>query len=117
MQRLLIAIPTAVSAARQIAIKPWWIGAPHLIHNSADCTSALAADAVLHAESSFRLTLSRDATFLRIAVDDGIACSPTTDSPGDVYDRGCLARIQLIASDWGCDVTPVGRTVWAELPL
>ena len=118
MQRLLIAIPTAVSAAREIAIQTlvdWEL--PHLIHNSAIVTSALAADAVLHAESSFRLTLSRDVTFLRIAVDDGIACSPTTDSPGDVYDRGCLARIQLIASDWGCDVTPVGRTVWAELPL
>jgi hypothetical protein len=118
MQRLLIPIPTAVSAARQIAIQTlveWEL--PHLIHNSAIVTSELAADAVLHAESSFRLTLSRDATFLRIAVDDGIACAPATDSPADVYDRGWLARIQSIASNCGCDVTPAGKTVWAEIPL
>jgi MEDS: MEthanogen/methylotroph, DcmR Sensory domain len=118
MQRLLIPIPTAVSAARQIAIQTlvdWEL--PHLIHDSAILTSELAANAVLHAESCFRLTLSRGATCLRIAVDDGVACAPATDSSTEVYDRSRLSRIQSIASDWGCDVTPSGKTLWAELQL
>ena len=80
-------------------------------------TSELAANAVLHAESSFRLTLSRDATFLRIAVEDGIDMCASDYSPADVYEQSGLARIQSVASDWGCDVTPSGKTVWAELPL
>ena len=118
MQRLLIPIPTAVSAARQIAIQTlvdWEL--PHLIHDSAILTSELAANAVLHAESCFRLTLSRGATCLRIAVEDGVACAPATDSSTEVYDRSRLSRIQSIASDWGCDVTPSGKTLWAELQL
>jgi hypothetical protein len=114
VQRVLIPIPTAVSAARQIAVRTlleWELS--HLIERCATITSELAANAVLHAESSFRLTLSRDTTFLRVAVEDAVRRVPTTD----VSKRSGLALVQSIASDWGCDVTAAGKTVWAELPI
>jgi hypothetical protein len=117
-QRLLIPTPTAASAARQIAIQTlvdWELS--HLIQTCVIVTSELAANAVQHAESSFRLTLSRDATSLRIAVEDAVRCVPTANSHPDMSERSGLGKVQSIASDWGCDVTPAGKTVWAELPI
>ncbi|MFY9918390.1 MAG: MEDS domain-containing protein [Mycobacterium sp.] len=117
-QRLLIPIPTAVPAARQIAkqtLADWELS--HLIQNCVIVTSEFAANAVLHAESSFRLMLSRDATFLRIAVEDAVRCVPTANSRSDPSNPSGLAKVQSIASDWGCDVTPAGKTVWAELSI
>jgi hypothetical protein len=117
-RRLLIPTPTAVSAARQIAIQTvidW--GLPHLIQSCAVVASELAANAVLHADSSFRLTLSRHATSLRMAVEDADGCVPTVHVPADLANRSGLAEVQSVASNWGCDVTPTGKTVWAELPI
>jgi hypothetical protein len=112
-RRLLIPIPTAVSTARQIAkqtLVDWDLS--HLMPNCVTVTSELVANAVLHAGSSIRLKLSRDATFLRIAVEDADRAVPKMQSK-----RSGLAEVQMIASNWGCDVTPTGKTVWAELPL
>jgi hypothetical protein len=117
-QRLLIPIPTAVSTVHQIVkqtLVDWELS--HLIQDCVIVSSELAANAVLHAESSFRLTLSRDATLLRIAVEDAVRCVPTANSRPDVSIRSGLEKVQSIASDWGCDVTPAGKTVWAELPI
>ncbi len=117
-QRLLIPVPTAVSAAHQIAkqiLVDWELS--HLISNCVTVTSELVANAVLHAQSSFRLTLSRDTTVLRIAVEDAVRCMPTANSRPDPFNPSGLAKVQSIASDWGCDVTPAGKTVWAELAI
>lgn len=117
-QRLLIPIPAAVTATRQIAtetIVGWELS--HLIQSCVIVTSELAANAVLHAQSAFLLTLSRDAKFLRIAVEDAVGCVPTANLRADVSKQGGLAKVQSIASDWGCDVTPAGKTVWAELAI
>jgi hypothetical protein len=113
IQRLLIPTPTAVSAARQIAVQTvvdWEL--PHHIQNCAVVTSELVANAVQHAESSIRVTLSRDLAVLRIDVEDADRSVPKTQS-----NRSGLATIQSIASNWGYDVTPAGKTVWAELAL
>ncbi len=117
-QRLLLPIPDAVSVARQIAIRTlvdWELS--HLIHNCATVTLELAANAVLQGESSIRLTLSRDATCLRIAVEDAVPSPPAAHRPPDESIRSELASVESIASDWGCDVTPHGKTVWAELSI
>ncbi len=114
----MIPVPTAVSAARQIAIQTlveWELS--HLIQNCVIVTSELAANAVLHAESVFRLTLSRDVTLLRIAMEDAGGRVPTANLRADVPNGSGLAKVQSIASDWGCHVTPAGKTVWAELPI
>ena len=108
----------AVAAARQIVTQTlveWELW--RLIPSCLIVASELAADAVLHAESAFRLTLSRDATGLRIAVEDADGCVPTANLRADASNRSELAMVQSMASDWGCDVTPAGKTVWAELAI
>ncbi len=116
VQRLLIPVPSAVTAARQIAksaLVDW--GLPHLIHNCEMVAMELAANALLHVGSAFRLTLSHDSATLRIAAEDAdprlMAATAGLDS-----ERG-LAKFAATASDWGCDVTPDGKTVWAELAI
>jgi MEDS: MEthanogen/methylotroph, DcmR Sensory domain len=118
-QRLLIPVPTAVSAARQTTIQTlveWELS--QLLQKCGVVASELAANAVEHAESSFRLVLSRDASTLRIAVEDAaVGWFPTEGLRADSPIGSGLAKVQSIASDWGCDVTPGGKTVWAELPI
>ena len=118
IQRLLPPISTAVSVARQIAIRTlvdWELS--HLIENSMIITSELAANAVLHAESSFRLVLSHDATCLRIAIEDAVSCRLAVPRGSNEPIRSGLGFVEAIASDWGCEVTPDGKTIWAELPV
>jgi hypothetical protein len=117
-QRVLPPISTAVSVARQIAIRTlvgWEL--QHLIQNSVIITSELATNAVLHAQSSFRLMLSLDAASLRIAIEDADPCGPAIEHGTDEFIRSGLASVESIASDWGCELTPDGKTVWAELPV
>jgi MEDS: MEthanogen/methylotroph, DcmR Sensory domain len=117
-QRLVLPTPTAMSVARQIATRTlvdWELC--HLIENCVTVTSELAANAVLHAESSFRLTLSRDARCLRIAVEDAVPRLLAANRGPDKSIRSGLALVESIASHWGCDVTPDGKTVWADLPI
>jgi hypothetical protein len=118
LQRLLIPVPGAVSAARQIVkrtLVDWEL--PHLVQNCELLVSALATNALVQAESAFRMTLSRDSAALRITVEDAVPCLPTPNAGPDDFGRGGQARIETVASDWGCDVTPDGKTVWAELRL
>jgi DcmR-like sensory protein len=118
VQRMLLPIPTSVSAARHVAIRvlaEWEL--PHLIGNAAIITSELAANAVLHADSAFRLTLSRDATCLRIDVEDGVPSRLATNRWPVEFIRSGLASVESVASGWGCEVTPDGKTVWAELAI
>jgi hypothetical protein len=116
-QRLLIPAPDAVSVACQFAkrtLVDWEL--PHLIENCDIVTSELAANALLHAESSFRLMVYRDSEKLRIAVEDAVPRLTVANS-GSGSAHGGLATVAATASDWGCDVTPDGKTVWAELEL
>jgi hypothetical protein len=110
-ERLLLPVPTAGAAARQVALQTvvdW--GLPHLIEKCVTLTSELATKALCDAQTAFRLTLSRDATSLRIAVEDTVGDLPESDRPW-------LARIESMASTWGWNVTPDGKSVWADLVL
>ena len=88
-------------------------GLPHLIYHCEIVAMELAAGAL--SESAFRLTLSHDSATLRIAVEDA---EPrlTLANAGLDSKRG-FAKFVSIASDWGCDVTSDGKTVWAERAL
>lgn len=78
--------------------------------------SELAANAVLHARTPFRLFMLPKASSFWIGVEDR---SPLSDRPEIVsrYPHG-LALVASLALRWG--ITPRGETgklVWAELPL
>jgi MEDS: MEthanogen/methylotroph, DcmR Sensory domain len=117
-QRLLLPIPSSVSVARQIATRTlvdWQL--PHLIESCVIVASELAANAVMHAESSFRLMFTRDESCLRIAVEDAVPDLPAAKKKPDKARRSGLGRVESIASLWGCDVMPDRKTVWAEVPV
>jgi DNA-binding NarL/FixJ family response regulator len=82
-------------------------------------TSELAANAVTHAESAFRLQLSLTSATLRIDVidyGDG-APEPQPPSTSEEHGRG-LHLIDAMTTAWGIEDAPgVGKVVWAELTL
>jgi two-component sensor histidine kinase len=92
--------------------------APQTVDDVALVATELAANAVTHAASAFRVSLSRNASHVRIAVEDAAAAYPRPRSagPNDTSGRG-LALVQVLAERWGCDPMPTGKTVWAELAL
>ena len=82
-------------------------------------TSELAANALTHAESAFRLQLSRTSGAVRIDVVDHGAGSPEPqpESMSEEHGRGLLL-IDAMATAWGIDdVDGNGKAVWAEISL
>jgi CheY-like chemotaxis protein len=82
-------------------------------------TSELAANAVTHAGSAFRVQLSVRSTTLRIDVVDygSGAPEPQALSLSEEHGRG-LHLIDAMTTAWGIEDAPTaGKVVWAELAL
>jgi DNA-binding NarL/FixJ family response regulator len=82
-------------------------------------TGELAANAVTHAASAFRLQLSLTTTTLRIdVVDYGTGTpEPRPPSMSEEHGRG-LHLIDALTTAWGIEDAPgAGKAVWAELAL
>jgi anti-sigma regulatory factor (Ser/Thr protein kinase) len=78
-------------------------------------TAELAANAVLHARSSFGVAVSRSAASVRICVRDN---APLEDrAPLEVSPDHGLALVDQVASRWAVEALPGGKMVWAELRL
>jgi anti-sigma regulatory factor (Ser/Thr protein kinase) len=81
--------------------------------------SELAANAVRHAGTHYRVEISVEGGTVVVGVHDHSSALPQkrTPQPGEGGGRGLLI-IESIARRWG--VHPIdgdGKTVWAELPL
>lgn len=113
--------PDAAFAARRfvtavLGCRPFGDGAP-----AADAqliVSELASNAVLHAGSPFTVSIRDEGPMLRISVQDSSARPPVMRDaePTALSGRG-LFLVDAVASNWGVDPEPDGKTVWAELPL
>lgn len=80
--------------------------------------SELATNAVLHARTPFRLTISLDAQQLRISVHDDSPRSPQLRNFGREATTGRgLALVAQLSSGWGVDVEGTGKSVWCLLDL
>jgi anti-sigma regulatory factor (Ser/Thr protein kinase) len=75
-------------------------------------TTELTANAVLHAESAFSVSLHAGNEVVRIAVHDDLPTDPTLLV---VRPRRGLGLVSAISREWGVDVTAGGKTVWAEI--
>ena len=93
-------------------------------YDTAIVTTELAANAVLHARSTFTLTVSRSAGITRIAVRDGTPVElhaitgPQATGEGVPFQvmRGHgLSVVAQLASRWAVEPLPDGKVVWAEL--
>ena len=79
--------------------------------------SELATNAVVHAGTPFVLSISHDASHIRVAVTDGrplARASMRRLSNETTTGRG-LRLVQTLGQAWGVDQTDGEKTVWCEL--
>jgi CheY-like chemotaxis protein/anti-sigma regulatory factor (Ser/Thr protein kinase) len=91
----------------------------HLMDSALLVTSELAANAVTHADSGFRIQLSLARTTLRIDVSDSGSGTPEPQPPSASAEHGRgMHLIDALTTAWGLDAAPgTGKVVWAELAL
>ena len=117
--KLFLPVAAAVPVARHFAIDTlaaWKL--PHLADDAALIVSELAANAVVHAKTAFRVEISRAPSGgVRLAVEDAAQPQPVLRRAGR-HDRGGrgIALVAEITREWGCDPSPGGKTVWADVP-
>ena len=81
--------------------------------------SELAANALTHAESSYRVRLAAAGPALRIEVEDDGAGTPEPQPLTDTEEHGRgLHLVGALAASWGMEAGESGgKRIWAELPL
>ena len=117
--QVFVPVVSAVPAARRFVadvLRTW--GADAALVDALVVVSELTTNAVLHAESAFRVHLTRRDGGVRISVDDvGPARpEPRQAAPDDFGGRG-MKLIEALTQGWGCDVLDSGKTVWADVPV
>jgi len=81
-------------------------------------TSELVTNAILHAQSEIELSVSMLPNAIRIDVVDHSADlpNPRVAAEEDTSGRG-LGLVEALATAWGVDERPGGKSVWFELPM
>ncbi|WP_281368953.1 MEDS domain-containing protein [Nocardioides ungokensis] len=111
-------VPRAVPALRRFVsktLRAW--GEDRLVPDAVLVTSELATNAINHADSPFHASVIRTAGIVRISIEDGHPGSAAQQlaSHEDVSGRG-ISIVQALAQQWGHDLRPEGKVVWAEFP-
>ncbi|AYN40678.1 ATP-binding protein [Streptomyces dangxiongensis] len=126
-----VSTPRGAQLARRLAVRRMeeW-GCPPA--SDASCTVALivgelAANAVRHGrvpgrDFGLRLTLDRATGLVRIEVADAASAKRPPTVPPSSYPEGESGRglllVDVLAARWGsAPRRPVGKTVWAEVPV
>ena len=111
-----------VSASRARAFVRLHLAGHGLAHLSDDVelvVSELATNAMLHAQTAFRVSLHAFEKTLLLAVEDGSSTGPLQvhARPLDTHGRG-LDIVDLLSREWGVDALSGGRkSIWAEFSL
>lgn len=115
-----LSVPEAVAGVRhwlKAALLHW--DEHGLVDDAIVVASELATNAIRHAHSPFRVTVTRvsddSVSFVRLVFEDLCTDQPALNSrdTDDLGGRGVHLVAQL-ASRWGVDASPVGKRVWAE---
>jgi len=120
-RKTVLDLPNALSSAalaRKFVSKTLteW-GMEPLMESALLVASELAANAVTHADTGFRIQLSLAPTTLRIDVTDSGKGTPEPQPPtlSEEHGRGLLL-IGALTTAWGLDDAPgAGKVVWAEI--
>ena len=109
----------SVSTARRFVrekLAEWGIDGP--VDDALLVASELAANALTHAGSAYRLRLSVSERALRIEVADAGPRSPEPQPLTETEEHGRgLHLVGALAASWGMESAGTGKRVWAELPL
>ena len=109
------AVPAAVRNARSFAVEAS-ASAGVDVEALEVVVSELASNAVLHAQTSFVVTVEHLDDGVRVGVADGSPTVPRsrTADPMAVTGRG-LRIVQALVRRWRVDARPDGKTIWFEL--
>lgn len=93
----------------------WQLG--YLARDAALIVSELVGNAVIHGRPPVEVRVSRRATGMRIDVRDGGEGAVVPPAQADPLAQGGLGLrvVAHLATRWGVDPLPDGKTVWAEL--
>ena len=111
---------SSVSLARRFVrekLVEWGIEEP--LDDALLVVSELAANALTHAHSSYRIQLSASDQALRIEVDDDGTGTPEPQPLTETEEHGRgLHLVGALAASWGMEAADTGgKRVWAELAL
>jgi anti-sigma regulatory factor (Ser/Thr protein kinase) len=89
---------------------------PELVSDSALVLTELAANAMIHARSAFRVAVAWGPGVVWVSVQDASSTQPVRrgDYQMTLSGRG-LSLVGALANRWGMEVLPEGKIVWAEL--
>jgi anti-sigma regulatory factor (Ser/Thr protein kinase) len=113
------ASPSAAGLARQFVRDCWaQFESVDTIDSVALCVSELVTNALDHAAPPYELRVFRGDTYLRVEVTDASAEQPVARplSPAARRGRG-IFLVERVATRWGVESTPEGKTVWAEFAV
>ncbi len=117
---VLPAAPESVPAARRFVLEAL-SGLPHaLLDAIALMVSELATNSVLHADSSFEISVEQIEHTVRVQVSDTGGGAARLQSPGPNQPRGRGLRIvDTMSTQWGVisSSVEVGKTVWFTLAV
>ncbi|MET8447267.1 ATP-binding protein [Streptomyces sp. NPDC005209] len=112
-------LPTAAREARAAVrrhLEEWGLAEQSDVADVAELlVSELATNALRHAASRFRLTLSASHGVLRCEVGDADRRAPRLIDAGAGESGRGMALVNALAQRWGCHEEGPGKTVWFEL--
>jgi anti-sigma regulatory factor (Ser/Thr protein kinase) len=93
-------------------------GRDHAVDVASLLTSELVTNAVIHGGTAVGLYATLTDARLRVeAFDRSTALPRPRNAPLDAVDGRGLLVVARLATDWGYDVGPDGKSVWFELAL
>jgi anti-sigma regulatory factor (Ser/Thr protein kinase) len=110
--------PAAVACARRFVrdvLSDWRLD--HLVDDVLVLTSELVTNAVLHARTGIKVTVSRsDPAVLRVSVfDENLRLPTLAGAPEEATSGRGLHLVEALADAWGIEQRPDGKIVWAEV--
>jgi anti-sigma regulatory factor (Ser/Thr protein kinase) len=117
--RMFLPVSESVRASRNFVVAALRrLEADDQIHDATVIVSELATNAVRHARSPFRVSVSELGGFVCITVKDvgeSHAALPTNDPDEHAIDGRGMAIIDALAHRWGYSALEDGKVVWAQL--
>ncbi|MDQ1361545.1 MAG: hypothetical protein QOJ44_1922 [Acidimicrobiaceae bacterium] len=120
MQRHLAGVPASVAQARRFAIEALGDLPGDIVNDVAVMVSELATNALVHAATSFTVSVDRRERMVHVEVTDVGSGIPTRRSPGETeaHGRG-LAIVEELSDQWGTShpAGDIGKSVWFTINM
>ncbi|MGV9413127.1 MEDS domain-containing protein [Nocardia sp. NPDC003693] len=111
-------VPTAVTAARRFVVDRLRSRGRHgqILDDAALVVSELAANAVVHARTAFRVALAQSGSEFTITVEDLSREQPLLGSADHTRPGGRgMVLVDALSRRWGTRAGPNGKVVWSEI--